>query len=354
MARTRVLRATSTRSARDQKTTSDTVRGLAGAKYGVATWDFDSGVGYSKNKIDQDNLRRLGIVQTSAVFNVPSTPQPPVPVSNASTCNLDMPYSSAGCSAMLVDVKRTATSEMTFVDTKATTELGQLPGGAAGLALGIEYRTEKINDRPDPIASSGGVLGQGITATDGSRHNTAGFVEFALPLSQAIEAQVAARDDHYSDFGNAFTPKFGLKIKPSNEVLLRANWGRGFRAPSLPEISPSVATFFVQVNDDLTGVSTQQISGVFAGNPSLRPERSRSGNVGLVIAPTTDFNVSVDYYDIVWTDIVGSDSFQSIVDGDVRVRPFASACPRLRRSDQRRSDSCGRVRAPGRSLHRAF
>jgi iron complex outermembrane receptor protein len=305
---------------RNIEITSDSLRGLAGGKYGFGDWDFDSGVGYSKNKIDQKNINRLSLSGTSGVFGVPTTPQPPEPRSTASTCNLDTIYSSPGCSQMLINFPRKSTSEMTFVDTKASTELGQLPGGAAGLAIGVEYRQEKINDRPDPNAQTGNILGQGITATNGKRNNTAGFIEFALPLAQGIEAQIAARDDYYNDFGNSFTPKFGLKIKPSNEVLLRANWGRGFRAPTLPEISPSTATFFIQVNDALTGLNGVQVSGIFAGNPNLRPERSRSANVGIVIAPTADVSISVDYYDIAWTDIVGNDSFQSIIDNDANSR----------------------------------
>jgi len=39
-----------------------------------------------------------------------------------------------------------------------------------------------------------------------------------------------------------------------------------------------------------------------------------------VLAPTPNFSVSVDLYDIAWTDIVGSDSFQSIVDKDSQSR----------------------------------
>jgi hypothetical protein len=41
---------------------------------------------------------------------------------------------------------RTAKSELKAIDTKATTELGSLPGGPIGVALGIEYRDESIED----------------------------------------------------------------------------------------------------------------------------------------------------------------------------------------------------------------
>ncbi len=249
---------------RDLEITSDSMRALAGLKYSFGGWDMDSGVGYSSNEIEQNNINRITLTGTSALFGVGTGPQPPVPVSTAATCNLDRPSTTPACRGALIDFPRTAKSEMTFVDTKATTEIGTLPGGAAGLALGVEYRNEKINDNPDPRAQNGDILGQGITATDGSRNQVAAFAEVALPLTRALEAQLAVRHDRYSDFGSSTNPKVGLKFKASPDLMFRANWGRGFRAPTLPEISPSVATFFTQVNDPFTAASGVQISGVFA------------------------------------------------------------------------------------------
>ena len=93
---------------------------------------------------------------------------------------------------------------------------------------------------------------------------------------------------------------------------MRANWGRGFRAPTLPEITPSVATFFVQVVDPVFG-TVPQISGVYAGNPDLTAEKSRSSTIGMVFEPSSNMNFSLDWYQINWSNIVGADSFQTIV-----------------------------------------
>jgi iron complex outermembrane receptor protein len=134
----------------------------------------------------------------------------------------------------------------------------------------------------------------------------------ALPLTKQMEMQLALRSDSYSDFGSALTPKVGMKYRPTGELLFRANWGRGFRAPTLPEISPSVATFFFGVFDPVLNQQVN-VSGVFAGNPDLQAEKSRSTTVGFVYEPTTNFNVSVDWYEINWSNIVGSDDFQGIV-----------------------------------------
>ncbi len=301
---------------RNAEIDSDTYRGLLGIRYRLATWDLESAVGYSRNDAESTFTNRTTKSGVSAAFGIPTTPQPPTPISTSSTYNLDAPLgnSAAVNNSILTSLARKAESELKFIDTKATTEFGSLPGGPIGLAVGAEYRRESLQDRPDAQAIGGNILGQGNTATDGSRNNYAAYVEFALPLTRQIEAQAALRHDHYSDFGNTTNPKLGLKFKPVPELLLRANWGRGFRAPSLVEITPSRGLFFVQVNDDINGITNQQVSGVFTGNPALKAEKSRATTVGIVWEPTSSFNVSLDLYDIAWSNIVNAPSFQDIVD----------------------------------------
>jgi iron complex outermembrane recepter protein len=300
---------------RDAEIESDTYRLLAGLRYGAGTWDLESAVGYSKNEVESLFTNRATKSGISAAFNVPTTPQPPTPVSNSATYNLDLPLSNSAAvnGSVVTSLTRKAESELKFIDTKATTELGSLPGGPIGLALGAEYREEDLQDTPDPLSLSGEILGQGNTQTSASRDNFAAYAEFALPLTRQIEAQAALRYDNYSDFGNTTNPKLGLKFKPTPEVLLRANWGRGFRAPSLVEITPSRGLFFVQVNDPVNNITNQQVSGVFTGNPDLRPEKSRSTTLGIVWEPSSAFNVSFDVYDISYSDIVVAPSFQAIV-----------------------------------------
>jgi iron complex outermembrane recepter protein len=302
---------------RNTDISSDTVRAVGGLKYVVAGWDVDSAVGVSKNSVESLNQNRLSIAGAGAVFNVPSTAQPPIPISTTSTYNLDNPSlnSAAVRDQLRINFPRKSDSDLAFIDTKASTELNslQLPGGPVGVAVGVEYRREKLSDRPDPIAQAGGVLGQGVTATDGSRSSVSVFSELALPITKRVESQLALRYDSYSDYGSSSTPKAGLKYTPNDMLALRASWGKGFRAPSLPEISPSVATFFQQVVDPETGLPTQ-ISGIFAGNPNLKAEHSTSTNLGVVFEPIKNFSMSVDAYKIDWRDVVASKSFQNIID----------------------------------------
>ena len=303
---------------RNSEIVSDTFRLLGGLKYSIGSWDGDSAIGYSKNKVQSDGTNRMRIDGVSAAFGISAAAQPPIPTSTSSTYNLNNSSlnSAAVRDTIFATVSRKSESELFFVDTRASTEFGQLPGGPVGLAVGAEYRNEKLADRPDSLAQRGLILGQGITATNGDRNSIAVFAEASLPIFKTLEGQLAVRSDRYSDYGSSTVPKVGLKWKVVPELVLRANWGQGFRAPTLPEISPSVATFFVQVNDPVTGGTGINISGIFAGNPQLKAETSKSATIGAVFEPTRDFNLGINWYNIEWKDQVGAYGFQQLVNGN--------------------------------------
>ncbi len=305
---------------RDTSIKSDTYRVLAGLKWTAGSWDGDSAFGWSRNEVTSTNTNRLNIAGVSAAFGISSAAQPPVPTSNSSTYNLNNPSANSAAvrDSIRANFDRKSASELFFIDTRASTEFAQLtlPGGPVGLAVGAEYRAEKLKDSPAAIAQQGLILGQGITKTDGDRNSIAVFAEASLPILKNLEAQLAVRSDRYNDYGSSTVPKVGLKWKVSPEVVLRANWGQGFRAPTLPEISPSVATFFTQVNDPVTGASGINISGIFAGNPNLKAETSKSATIGAVFEPTRDLNIGVNWYQIDWKDQVGSYSFQNLVNNN--------------------------------------
>ena len=296
---------------------SDSYRLLAGVKYTFGAFDGESAVGWSRSETTSTSINVATLTGVSSAFGVPTTSQPPIPLSTNATYNLNnfTLNSAAVRNAIIANSARKANSELAFVDTRLSTEFGKLPGGPVGLAVGAEFRDEKITDTPSQLAASGSILGQGTTRTNGKRNNFAVFAEAGLPILTSLEAQLAVRSDRYSDYGSSTVPKIGLKWKPTPEFLLRANWGQGFRAPTLPEISPSTATFFTSVIDPRDGVS-RQISGVFAGNPNLAAETSKSTTVGVVFEPTRDFNLGLNWYQIDWRNQVAAASLQTIVNGN--------------------------------------
>ena len=301
---------------RDTDITSDTYRILAGVQYNVAGWDFDSAASYSKNSVESKSINRLSLSGVSAVYGVPTTPQPPVPLSTSSSSNLNNPTTNSAAvrEQMRIDVLRKSDSELFYADTRATYGFNQwqLPGGPVAAAVGAEYRNEKMNDVPDPRAVAGDVLGQGITATDGSRQSYAFYAELQLPIFKELEGQLAGRFDHYSDYGNSTVPKAGIKWTPVKELALRANWGKGFRAPTLPEISKSSATSFQNVTDPEDDI-IRQVSGVSAGNPDLRAEKSTSTVIGMIFEPTRNLMIGANAYWIHWKDEIVRPTSQQIL-----------------------------------------
>lgn len=283
--------------------TSDAYRifgGLTGTHFG---WDWDAGAGYSQTDttsnltglISQSGLN-AAIASNSYNFDKPST------------------NSAAVRAQISPEIENKGVSKLTTADAKASRSLFALPGGDAAVAIGLQYRDESMEITPADLIKRGDILGRGQTSVDGSRTTSAGFIEFALPVLKNVEAQVAGRFDHYSDVGNSAVPKVGVKWNATDSLLVRSSWGKGFRAPTLPEAAQSQATFFTTVNDPVTGQKNVQISGVFSGNPNLKPEKSDNFIAGFVFEPTSNVSFGIDYFYIKYTDLIASDDFQTIVD----------------------------------------
>ncbi|MBL8517208.1 MAG: TonB-dependent receptor [Betaproteobacteria bacterium] len=284
---------------------STSYRLLGGLKGQSGGWDWDLGLMKAENEVEQINYNRVdAYVLTSAIAN--------------NTYNFLNPSAGSVTAAQLrINPVRKSTSKLDAADFKASRELTQLAGGPMGMAVGIEHRRESIQDVPDPLISNGNVLGQGAVQTDGSRSNTAGFVEFSAPVSKSLELQLAGRYDKYSDFGNAFSPKLAFKWTVDKTLAIRGAVSRGFRAPTLPENSKSAATFFTAVLDTLPSSPNTgrlvNIAGSFASNTDLNPERSKHFNLGMVWEPVPDFNLGLTWYKIRQNGIVQASGFQFIV-----------------------------------------
>jgi vitamin B12 transporter len=98
------------------------------------------------------------------------------------------------------------------------------------------------------------------------RNNRAAFVGWNQRL-QAHRLEVSARHDDNSQFGGETTLSAAWGWQVTDGVRLSLSGGEGFRAPTLNELySPG-------------------FGGLFAGNPLLDPERSRSWEAGLDFTP---------------------------------------------------------------------
>jgi iron complex outermembrane receptor protein len=202
----------------------------------------------------------------------------------------------------------TAVSELAYIAANANRTLFQLPGGPLAVAVGAEARTLRANNPGEPYAPQGDIIMDGSFYARGSQAISAAFVEFSAPLLTSLEFDAAGRIDHYNSPKNtSFTPKFGLKWTPIEQVALRGTYARGFRAPGIAEAGSSgTGSATTAPVDPLRCPYTQKPSDCGQGyvatlsvaNPNLKPERSRSYTLGIVLEPIKRVSFTFDYYNI--------------------------------------------------------
>jgi iron complex outermembrane recepter protein len=213
-------------------------------------------------------------------------------------------------------VRQSKGTTMVF-DAKASRELMPMAGGMMALAVGVDLRREKADDKPTNIEYSKGshIGGEGsVPATSASRNISAVYGELSMPFAKGWEAALAARYDKYSDFGGSFNPRVALRFQPSKEMLLRASAGTGFRAPTLWDVNSPVSntnTADPQVDPDCPAGQADdprcntQFNVQLSSDKNLKPEKSRQFAVGMVFEPIRDLSIALDYWNIQKKDQIG-------------------------------------------------
>eukprot|EP01034_Spumella_vulgaris_P026356 gene26356-32928_t len=123
--------------------------------------------------------------------------------------------------ALSPTIANDAETRINQLDVKASREVGQLPGGAMGVAVGAEYRRESTGLEPTQGTELGNIIGLGYSAYQGKRTASALYAELLAPVHKTLEASAALRYDHFSDVGDSYTPKAGLKWTPTRAFALR-------------------------------------------------------------------------------------------------------------------------------------
>lgn len=136
------------------------------------------------------------------------------------------------------------------------------------LTAGVE-RVHESGENVDTLADT--------DVYDSSRDNTAAFAGWNGHVRR-FDWELAARHDHNSVFGGANTGSGAVGWRVSPTLRFSASFGQGFRAPSLNEqFSPGYG-------------------GLFAGNPALQPERSRSSEIGVEWNPLAALSLRLSAY----------------------------------------------------------
>ncbi|CAH9064448.1 Vitamin B12 transporter BtuB [Pseudoalteromonas holothuriae] len=198
----------------------------------------------------------------------------------------------------------------------AVGEVYELPAGSIQVALGVEYRTEEASNKFDDVRGKYklvGNLAQEESNIPPKRKIKEAYIETSIPLledayfAKHLSIELALRYSNYSDSGSSSTPSVNIYWKPVDELMVRANYSEGFRAPTLFDLyrGREVLTdrWYSNSSDPCSNTGWEQLplcksfgarvaeaepyqwSFEMGGNENLNPETSTSRNLGLVWTP---------------------------------------------------------------------
>jgi iron complex outermembrane receptor protein len=136
------------------------------------------------------------------------------------------------------------------------------------------------------------------------RDNFAGYVDLEARPLRGWDIGLAARFEHYSDFGNTRTGKVSTRYQLLPRLALRGTINNGFRAPALGQSLYATSSTFFQTIDNVStaiDVVTAPVGSDEAralGAVPLRPETSSNYSLGLVATPLPRLDLTIDAYRI--------------------------------------------------------
>jgi iron complex outermembrane receptor protein len=281
-----------------------------------AGWDYSTGLNYSKNT---DDNRWTGGIPNEAVL------APGLVLSDL--INPFGPQSAAGQalinSSYINGVYAIGKDTRWSVDGHASHPLGDAfnAGTPATVALGFSVSGERFTYATTPLNTlTSAATGLTDSSVEGSRKVQAAYVELDMPITKALDLDIADRQDRYSDFGTTNNAKLSVRYQPADFLTVRGAASTGFRAPTLFQLdsppflaasnSPTMGsgnpfctptTYTAEWNP---GVCSSQGLALYGGNSSLKPETSQNFDLGIIVSPIRDMGITLDYYRILLKSVV--------------------------------------------------
>jgi iron complex outermembrane recepter protein len=263
-----------------------------------------------------------------------------------------------------------------------------LPWGKPSLTFGLEHRWSEVPQNSATTTFPISTTRSSRTTYFPRQQTTAsGYAELELPLAprrrfawlNALALQLSGRSEKYTvdtgtqymvdsfNLGSVFyaTPTvngapiysrasytstnstIGLKYEPVEELTLRASFATAFLPPTPSQlIKNAEPDLFDSIIIDPRDGSSYFVQTLSGGNPSLKPQHSKSLNAGLIWQPHAvllrGLRFNLEYYRIEQFDKILSLPAQSIVNGGIRY------------ADRVTRDSSGLITRVDRSLLNLF
>ncbi|MDH5822143.1 TonB-dependent receptor [Luteimonas sp. RD2P54] len=358
---------------------------------GERYFDWDVGALYNQNKVIQSSFGNLNLANVQAAVG-PSfmndagqvqcgTPDDPIAFTACIPWNPFLAYGEAGPGSLDDQALQnflfqrehsTGETETTIYTANLTGGLFELPAGEMSFAVGVETRKEEGEFIPDALSVSGGSTNLGARPTRGSYTEDSVYGELYVPIlmgvtgAQELSLNLSSRYSEFDTFGDTLNSKFGIKWKPIDDLLVRATWAQGFRAPNIANLYGGGSQTFASFTDpcdtvygasatdtavrarcaqDIANADTyRQLQQGFvptetasaqtplaffsgAGNPNLEPEESTSTTVGFVWSPgfAEGLSMNVDWWEIEIDNTIVLDTPTQMLD-DCYIENIASRC----------------------------
>ena len=313
---------------REIETSTKTLRVSAGAEGPLAgAWDYRAGVSYGYSESESllgsgyyyRNTTRdaSGAIIANGIINALNTGLINVfllPGETQSAAALDLLEGASARGVTLYGGK----FSLWQVDGSVSGPLFDLPGGTVQAAFGVDYRKETYSFNGDARAAAARPIiiaapfDNGNALASVSRDIKAAYAEVLVPVFEGFELTGALRLDDYTGFGSTWNPKIAAKYRPIEQLMFRASYNTSFRVPGFNQIFNGV-TESLYTGRDLAdpakcpggrpdsvtpGCVSIQPDIINGGRADLGPETARQFSLGVVVEPTENIFISVDWWQI--------------------------------------------------------
>jgi iron complex outermembrane receptor protein len=283
---------------------------VAGGLRGVVSdWNYDLGAEFGHNHFDY-NIRNTLNASLGPCLTVACAPGPDRTLGTADDPGIPNQLSFFAGRVLRQEF-------VTALNVARAVSIG-LPA-PVNLAFGAAFRRERYAIREGELASylngfhldqdsadvapAGSSVFPGFTPSDASDRHRTNFGIYAdaeTDLTPQVLANVAARFESYSDFGERLTGKVAVRYQPSQRVTFRAAASTGFRAPGLSQIAFGKVTTNVIAGEfiDVGVFPVDHPAALALGSRPLEEETAFNFSGGVVVTPVENLTITADYFHI--------------------------------------------------------
>lgn len=229
---------------------------------------------------------------------------------------------------MIGEIRTQSETTQIVWDFVTTGDLFTMPNGqTVGMAAGLQWRRDEATVEIDDTSNAGGFsFIFGGTDWDGKENTYAAFLEFAIPVTDTLELQLAGRYEKFDEIDeDSFDPKLTAMWRANDSLTLRGSVGTSYRVGSLLQ-TYGFSTQLINIADPFSGAALAFRPEIAQGSSDLKPESAFAWNVGLswapVDGPLEGLAIDFDYYSYDYEDLIARPGAASLIAQDI-----ASRCP---------------------------